>query len=92
MDAKRHSREPLGDWSANERHELFMFEDSLDHSNAIRPFGMAGSIVMREAGRMRNQQCIQFKPANSVFPSRAWRLDLVPLKSKAVRAGATILP
>jgi hypothetical protein len=29
---------------------------------------MTGPIVMIEPGTMRNQQCIQFKPANSVAP------------------------
>ncbi len=40
---------------ANQRHELFVFENAFDDAHAIRPFGMTGSIVVIEPGRMRNQ-------------------------------------
>jgi len=70
MNAQGHfAGAPIG-LTANQRHELFVFENALDDAHTIRPFGMTGSIVVIEPGRMRNQQCIQFKPANSVAPAR----------------------
>jgi hypothetical protein len=70
MNAQGHlAGAPIG-LPANQRHEFFVFENALDDAYAIRPFGMTGSIVMIEPGTMRKQQCIQFKPANSVAPAR----------------------
>ena len=68
MDAQSQFARALWGLVADQRHELFVFENPFDHSNAIRPFGMAGPIVVRETGRMGNQQCIQCKPTNSVVP------------------------
>ena len=81
VDAQRQFARALRGLVANERHEFFVFEDALDHTNAVRPFGVAGPIVVRETGGMGNQQRIQCEPTG-VFPSRILARDLGALEKR----------
>ena len=90
MDAQGLFARPLFGLVANQRHELFVFQNALDHADAVGPFGMARSIVMRQAGRMRNQQRIQCSPTNSsAAPASLADQSLSRPKSEASAAGAS---